>query len=64
MKAVADNSPENWLDRAKSALDLYRDALLRQVALKLIRPRAQYSSDELRERMVAALDDPVDDRAG
>jgi Helicase conserved C-terminal domain len=59
MKAVADNSSIEWLDRAKAAFDLYRDALLRQVASKLIRPRTQYTADELRERMVAALDDPV-----
>jgi hypothetical protein len=59
MKAVVNQISTNWLDQAKLALDLYRDALLRQVALKLIRPRSQYTSEELRQRMVAALDDPV-----
>lgn len=56
---MSESITATWNDRAASALALYRDTLLREVALKLVRPRTQYSAAELRERMVAALDDPV-----
>ena len=48
-----------WAARAESTLKCYREELLRKVAAKLIRPRAMWTADELRERMTAALDDPV-----
>ncbi len=49
----------SWAARADNTLKCYREELLRKVAAKLIRPRAMWTADELRERMTAALDDPV-----
>lgn len=53
------HSTIDWLAQAESAIALYRLELLRLVASKLIRPRTQYTPEELRQRMLTALDDPV-----
>jgi hypothetical protein len=47
------------LDRATDALSKYADPLLRAVAGRLFRPRNTWTPEEVRERLVAALQDPV-----
>src|SRR5437879_2346803 len=56
---IDDIEGNYWLGRACRILERYREDLLRRVAGKLIRPRSNWSADELRERMAAALNDPV-----
>jgi hypothetical protein len=47
------------LDRAADALSKYAAPLLRDVAGKLFRPRNTWTPDEVRDKLLAALQDPV-----
>src|SRR5271157_1966555 len=47
------------LDRATEALAKYSDPLLRAVAGRLFRPRNTWTPDEVRDKLLAALQDPV-----
>jgi hypothetical protein len=47
------------LDRAAEALAKYAEPLLREVAARLIRPRNTWPAEEVRDRLIAALPDPV-----
>jgi hypothetical protein len=47
------------LDRAAEALAGYSESLLREVAGRLIRPRNTWTADEVRDRLLTALADPV-----
>lgn len=60
MRDVATGADRaTWLNQVQTILDRYREELVRQVAAKLIRPRQLWAVDELRDKMVAMLDDPV-----
>jgi hypothetical protein len=47
------------LDRTAEALAKYADRLLREVAGRLFRPRNTWTADEIRDRLLAGLKDPV-----
>ena len=47
------------LDRTAEALAKYAEPLLRSVAGRLFRPRNTWTADEVRDRLLAALKDPV-----
>jgi hypothetical protein len=47
------------LERAADALAKYSETLLRSVAGKLFRPRNTWSAEEVRDRLLVALKDPV-----
>jgi hypothetical protein len=47
------------LDRAADALAKYAEPLLRSVAARLFRPRNSWSVEEVRDKLLAALSDPV-----
>src|SRR5438309_34593 len=47
------------LDRATDALSKYAEPLLREVAGRLFRPRNTWTADEVRDRLLTALQDPV-----
>jgi hypothetical protein len=47
------------LDRAADALAKYATPLLREVAGRLFRPRNAWTPDEVRDKLLAALQDPV-----
>jgi hypothetical protein len=47
------------LDRAADALAKYSEPLLRSVAARLFRPRTTWPAEEVRDRLLAALKDPV-----
>lgn len=53
------DTPPNWQDKTRAALHTYSEDLLRQVAAKLTRPRQRSTADEIRERVIEALDDPI-----
>ncbi len=48
-----------WSDLQRQALTRYDDALLRQVAARLVKPRSSWPSDELIERSVATVANPA-----
>jgi Helicase conserved C-terminal domain len=48
-----------WSDLLRSTLASYDEALLRQVAASLVKPRNQWPIEELIERSVAAADNPA-----
>ncbi|HEX4590414.1 MAG TPA: hypothetical protein VH120_10825, partial [Gemmataceae bacterium] len=47
------------LDRAADALSKYGEPLLREVAGRLFRPRNTWTAEEVRDRLLAALKNPV-----
>ena len=47
------------LDRAADAVSKYSEPLLRDVAGRLFRPRNTWTAEEVRDRLIAALKDPV-----
>src|SRR4051812_6634156 len=49
---------EDWSARCRDALSRYAEPLLRTVAAKLIRPRANQPLDDLLDKSVATLDNP------
>src|SRR6266478_6485586 len=51
--------PEIWTERVRATLASYDQALLRQVAAKLARPRSQWPAEELIERCLQTLANPV-----
>src|SRR5262245_13233425 len=52
-----------WTDEFRRVLSCYDEALLRQVAAKLVKPRSQWPSPELIDRSLAILENtPVIDR--
>ena len=53
------SDPAHWSDLVRRTLAAYDEALLRQMAAKLIRPRNQWPVEELIDRSVAALDNPA-----
>lgn len=55
----ATTQPVDWIAAAEAAMTRYDDALLRQVAGKLLKPRSQWPVEELRARCVAALGNPA-----
>src|SRR4051794_24252450 len=57
--SIAEQHSEELNGVAEQALSRYREELLRRVAAKLIRPRTLWEPDELRDRMLSALEDPV-----
>ncbi|MFL5329836.1 MAG: helicase-associated domain-containing protein [Gemmataceae bacterium] len=57
--SIAEPGVEELNGVAERALARYREELLRRVASKLIRPRTLWQPDELRSRMLSALEDPV-----
>ena len=48
-----------WSERLRLALERYDDALLRQVAARLIKPRNQWPAADLIERCAATVDNPA-----
>jgi Helicase conserved C-terminal domain len=52
-------SAANLTEHFRRTLSCYDEALLRQVAQKLCRPRNQWPAEELVERIVGALNNPV-----
>src|SRR5438093_5353301 len=59
MPLVDFHAAGTGLDRAADALSKYAEPLLREVAGRVIRPRNTWAADEVRERLLAALQDPV-----
>lgn len=53
------DTPPSWHDQARAVVNQYHDDLLRLVAANLIRPRQRRMTDDLRERILEAIDDPV-----
>ncbi|HEV8061518.1 MAG TPA: helicase-associated domain-containing protein [Gemmataceae bacterium] len=51
--------PETWTERVRLTLASYDEDLLRQVAAKLARPRSQWPAEELIERCLQTLANPV-----
>jgi hypothetical protein len=51
--------PAHWSDLARQTLACYDEALLRQVAGRLIRPRNQWPVEDLIVRMADTLDNPA-----
>jgi hypothetical protein len=51
--------PEIWTQRARAALENYDQELLRKVAAKLARPRNQWPVEELIDRCLQTLANPV-----
>ncbi|MBA4066085.1 MAG: hypothetical protein C0501_20675 [Isosphaera sp.] len=54
----APADPEHWSARAGAALAGYAEPLLRAVAARLVRPRANQPADELIDKAVATLANP------
>src|SRR5438105_3782431 len=52
-------NPSVWTDRLRQVLTGYDEALLRQVAGKLFRPRSQWPAEEPIERSLATLQNAV-----
>src|SRR5215207_11193211 len=59
MPPVDTHADGAGLDRAAEALAKYAEPLVREVAGRLIRPRNTWTVDEVRDRVRAALQDPV-----
>ncbi len=58
MPRTTDNGPQTtdpWSDHLQLTLSGYDEALLRQVASRLFKPRNQWPADELRERSLTAI---------
>ncbi len=51
--------PALWSDLLRRTLARYEEELLRQVAARLIRPRNQWPTDDLIDRIAAATDNPA-----
>jgi hypothetical protein len=51
--------PASWSDRVRRTLERYDEALVRQVAARLIKPRNQWPVEELIERCVSTLGNPA-----
>jgi hypothetical protein len=51
--------PTSWSDRLGETLRRYDEALLRKVAARLVRPRNQWPLQELIERSIETIDNPV-----
>ena len=51
--------PASWLEQVGDTLRRYDESLLRNVAGKLFKPRNQWPADELIERSLASLKNPV-----
>ncbi len=56
---VLSLDPETWTERVRLTLASYDEELLRQVAAKLARPRSQWPADELIERCLQTIANPV-----
>jgi hypothetical protein len=48
-----------WTEQVRATLARYDEALLRQVAARLVRPRNHWPAEDLLERCVEALDNPA-----
>jgi hypothetical protein len=55
--AIVD--PAFWLELQRQTLDCYEEALLRQVAARLVKPRNQWPVADLIERTAAVLSNPA-----
>lgn len=51
--------PASWSELQRRTLECYDEALLRQVAARLVKPRNQWPVEELIDRGVATLENPV-----
>lgn len=52
------NEPDDWMERARQALDGYSETLRRAVAGTLLKPRNPIPIEELTERILATLGNP------
>ena len=52
------NEPDDWLERARTALDGYSETLRRSVAGTLLKPRNPIPPEELTERILTTLANP------
>jgi hypothetical protein len=53
------HAADDWLPNCSAALAQYAESLLRAVAGRLIRARNTWTADEIRDRLLPALGDPV-----
>ncbi len=56
---MTSNDTASWLDRLQRTLSRYDEALLRQVAAKLVKPRNQWPVEDLIERSVETASNPA-----
>ncbi len=52
------NEPDDWLERARTALDGYSETLRKSVASTILKPRNPIPSEELTERILTTLANP------
>jgi hypothetical protein len=59
LTALLSPEPALWSEAIRRTLERYEEPLLRQVAVRLCKPRNQWPADELIERCLAAVGNPA-----